>query len=200
MKPHEPSAMDRASYRRFLRDLAEADASGLPAGTREARLAQGAARARALLSGLAPPSVPLPVRHASFLERIYADAAAAGEAAVGPLLRDGLQPSMAPTDQRDESLLPPPEVAAQLRELLPQPRVPGWLWTRIRADLRAAKGVGAQRRARSRALAAVLLVGLAGAGVFASIRTDGGTSDRFRFVRETSQLASLNAFDGGLER
>src|SRR5690606_13706575 len=123
------------------------------------------------------------------------------EAAVGPLLRAGLKPATAPTEGGDVPLLGP-DVGEQMRALLPSPRAPAWLWTRIRADLRASRPSGAQRRARSRAAAAaaLLLVGL-GAWLFASIRTDGGTSDRSNIVfRQTSQLASLNAFDGGAEQ
>ena len=97
------------------------------------------ARNARLLRGLPRPSVPKELRDPAFLEAIY-ERAVTRTSSEGALLAEALPPLRAPEEASAGDLWSTP--AADRPELVAHfdgsrdDRAPGWLWQRIRADLR----------------------------------------------------------------
>ena len=176
-----------AECREFLLGLADHLAAGqLPAGTLPqhatacplcAAQLTAARRNAAILAQLQRPAVPAALRSRAFLESIYARAARAGEATpAGAALAAGL---VATTMRQDPGWpeLVGGELGATHPDLhsLPRTSAPGWLWSRIRADVRQ------EWRARVVTRRWRLVAGLAAASVLVTaimLVTRQGTSGR----------------------
>lgn len=139
-----------------------------------------------LFGRLAEPAIPDQLAGDGFLQRIYEHAAEAQAAECAAAM--GSLPALeAPGDacwqEVDDSL----ELRADVDSALPGPgpssEAPGWLWTRIREDVRAAARPAQRRSARAGwlryAAAAVLVISFALGTTFLS---SDGTKDRPQFV------------------
>lgn len=143
MSPRPFPSACRATLAR-LADLAEAAA--VPSEVREhlescERCARSVAASRAQVAALRAlpcPTVPEALRAPAFLESIQARALADAEARLAPLLGEWITPVEPPSDLSSVDLqdsVDRGDVARALRQALPEPLVPGWIWSRIRADL-----------------------------------------------------------------
>ncbi len=136
-----------------------------------------ARRNASILAQLQRPVVPAALRSPAFLAGIYARAASVGEATpTGAALAAGLVATAMRQDPGWPELVGD-ELGAAHSDLhsLPQTSAPGWLWSRIRADVRE------QRRAQVVTRRWRLVAGLAAASVFVTaimLVTRQGTSGR----------------------
>lgn len=111
-----------------------------------------AQRAAGLLRGLAAPTPPEELRSPAFLAKIHESSLQDLEhGALGQALQAGIRPVAMPEDRgwEDAAISEQPQLWA-LQQLEPK-TAPGWLWARIRSDLRV--GLNAQRIQHRRALA-----------------------------------------------
>ena len=105
-----------------------------------------------LLRGLAAPALPEELRSPGFLARIHESSLHRLEVgAAGQALQAGILPVAMPEDRgwEEAAISKQPQLRA-LQQLEPK-TAPGWLWARIRSDLRV--GLSVQRRQHRRALA-----------------------------------------------
>ena len=140
---------------------------------------------QALFEQLGAPDIPPELVSDDFLGGIYQHATEAAAAELAPAL-EGLTPLVAPEDacwqQVDEC-----DLSAEVEAVLPGPGssagAPGWMWSRIREDLRGETRRLRRRSARVRwmqyAAAAVVIVSLAFGTTF--LLSD-GTNDRPEIV------------------
>lgn len=183
-------------YREFLMRVADHLDEDLPSGSREADLQSAAALHRDLLSALGPPSIPLELTHDNFLQSVYERAAEDAETELGPLLTASLTPTPAPEDASWLEVHEPVDMSDRVQEALPGSPAPGWLWNRIREDLRAdsrerlAEARAARRNilsTRAIQLAAALVLCVVGAHFWiTSLNSEQESSPVARFVFEQS--------------
>lgn len=161
--------------RQLIRSLADLVEDRLPAAhelqrhveacrTCQARVTAARASA-ALLRRLPRLQSPAAARSAAFLTEIHERAGDSLAEQLGPFLRKALQPRRAPgdavwVDEQGGST----ELVGQVRSL-PSLTAPGWLWGRIRVDLRAWRS-GRRRAARRPALRIGLLAAAVSIGAF----------------------------------
>ena len=140
--------MSSAAHReclRFSRQLEQHVAEARVSGDRpaHAQACQNCARRlQAALALVVPlgqrPAIPAQLAEPAFLESIQARALADAEARLAPLLGEWITPVEPPSDLSSVDLqdsVDRGDVARALRQALPEPLVPGWIWSRIRADL-----------------------------------------------------------------
>jgi hypothetical protein len=139
-----------------------------------------------LLEGLGTPQIPAELAGDGFLQSIYAHAADA-QAVECAAAMESLVSLEAPADacwqEVDDSLELSADVASALPGPAPSTAAPGWLWARIREDVRTASQPARRRSVRARwvryAAAAVLVISFALGTTFLS---SDGTNDRPQFV------------------
>ena len=190
--PETPSSRPprSAACHAVLAQLAEIVADPgrpLPDHAREcARCSASIAGARSisgLLRALPRPELPAALTSSAFLAGVYDRANAAVAASpLGDALREGIVPAVAPPAGLEAAewqhgtldQAQAPSAAGELVASLGSTRAPGWLWARIRADLREATDANRRR-------AGVLRMAAAAAFLFAvswAVRHDWGTSPR----------------------
>jgi hypothetical protein len=142
---------------------------------------------RHLLGELAAsPPMPAEMECDTFLERIYEHAAAAEASGLGEILTAAMAPVTAPEDACWREVEEPPNIRDRVAAALPAADTPGWLWTRIRTDMRgqrAALDVCRRKSLRSAGLryaaAAAVVIGVCFGGVFLVKQ---GTNEPTKFV------------------
>ncbi len=118
------------------------------------------------LRNLASPPNPDELSSPGFLQRIYERAGQAAETQVRPVLGRVLTRQTAPTDADWLAAEDAEEVAGTLAQSLPNGPAPGWLWMRIKSDVRAARIQGRRRAQVSRG---IRVLGLLAASVLVSV-------------------------------
>lgn len=109
-----------------------------------------ARRQERLLRDLPRPSLPPAMLEDGFLGDVAVRVVDRVHGEIGPVLERGIAAVRAPEDLEWAECEAPPAVTGRLRDL-PRRRAPGWLWSRIRAGLRA-EVASRRRRARRRQL------------------------------------------------
>jgi hypothetical protein len=189
-------------YREFLMRVADHLDEDLPPGSREAELQAAAALHRDLLHGLNRPSIPPELAEEAFLHGVYERASQGAETELGPLLAASLTPTEAPEDACWLEVHEPADMSVRVQEVLPGSAAPGWLWNRIRQDLRAVSQERQERQERQASarpsrrkfmptramqLAAALILGVVGARFWiVSLNSDEESSTLAGIVFEQS--------------
>lgn len=97
----------------------------------------------ALFEHLDVPEVPKELASSKFLERIYERAIEAEASELAPVF-DSITPLVAPEDACWQEVEETPELRGYVEAVLPGPdrsqAAPGWMWSRIREDLRRETG------------------------------------------------------------